>query len=178
MAQEKIIEPNLSFPGGEAGMERLYIAHFEAVRRYITTHGGTETDAEDIYQEAFLALWRNVKTGKLQSIEGLNIGGYLFSIARFKWVDEIRKRKTHVKMVAEKATETIWEEQLQEDEDARIASVRKLFGKLGESCQKVLLLFYYQKKSMREIAAAMQWEEATARNNKYRCLQKLRNLMK
>ncbi len=178
MAPDNSIGFNALFPGDKAGIDHLYRTHFEAVKRYITTHGGTDADAEDIYQEAFLALWRNVKTGKLSSPDEVNIGGYLFNIARFKWVDQVRKKQTHLKMLKEKLGETDREGVAEDESGERIAAVKKHLNELGESCKKVLLLFYYEKKTMKEIAAEMNWEEATARNNKYRCLQKLRNLMK
>lgn len=179
MATDSMNGFNAASPDEEAEIDRLYITHFEAVCRYITTHGGSETDAEDIYQEAFLALWRNLKTGKLKSLEEVNVGGYLFNIAKFKWVDQVRKRQTHLKMVKEKAKGGAeFEEEADDQATERIAAVKKYLDQISTSCKKVLLLFYYQKKSMQEIAAEMQWEEATARNNKYRCLQKLRSLMK
>jgi DNA-directed RNA polymerase specialized sigma24 family protein len=41
----------------------------------------------------------------------------------------------------------------------------------------VLTLYYFMKQSMSKIAAVFSWTEATAKNNKYRCLQRLRNMV-
>ncbi|HEY0040609.1 MAG TPA: hypothetical protein VGB71_08105, partial [Flavisolibacter sp.] len=59
-----------------------------------------------------------------------------------------------------------------------LAAVRENFTKLGNNCRELLNRFYFQKESLRTIALAFQWTEATAKNNKYRCLQQLRELIK
>ena len=50
------------------------------------------------------------------------------------------------------------------------------FKKLGKECKELLEVFYFEKKSLREIAAQFNIGEASARNKKYRCIQKLRSL--
>jgi hypothetical protein len=42
-----------------------------------------------------------------------------------------------------------------------------------KKCKQLLILFYFKKKSFREIAAALAFsDEKVAKNQKYRCLQK------
>ena len=65
------------------------------------------------------------------------------------------------------------------EEDVRyITEVKDQFNLLGENCRDVLTRFYYKKESMKIIAQRFEWTEATAKNNKYRCLQHLRKLLK
>ena len=54
-------------------------------------------------------------------------------------------------------------------------NLEKHFEKLGESCKKLLKLFYYQKASLKEIAASLNLTEKTAKNTKYRCMKSLRS---
>lgn len=65
------------------------------------------------------------------------------------------------------------------EEDApAIMKIKEQFKKLGSTCREVLIRFYYRKESLRLIAGHFDWSEATARNNKYRCLQQLREHLK
>ena len=58
------------------------------------------------------------------------------------------------------------------------AEVIKLVGELGESCRKILLLFYYENLSMREILASTEYEnEQVLRNKKYKCLKRLEQMV-
>ena len=65
-----------------------------------------------------------------------------------------------------------------EEQEEQLQQMKTHFAKLGSTCKDVLLRFYYKKESLRNIATSQGWTEATARNNKYRCLQQLKGLMK
>ncbi len=67
---------------------------------------------------------------------------------------------------------------LTEESVAYLESIKTNYHKLGEQCKEVLQLFYFKKESMKQIAARFSWTEASAKNNKYRCLQKLREMVK
>ena len=50
---------------------------------------------------------------------------------------------------------------------------------LGESCKNILVLYYYENRSMKEILASSGYEnEQVVRNKKYKCLKKLEELIK
>jgi len=50
------------------------------------------------------------------------------------------------------------------------------FKGLGAPCKDLLMKFYFEKKSMKDIAEELQLDAASTRNKKYRCMQKLREL--
>jgi len=50
------------------------------------------------------------------------------------------------------------------------------FEGLGDACKTLLTKFYFEKKSMKEIAHELQLDAASTRNKKYRCMQTLREL--
>ena len=60
------------------------------------------------------------------------------------------------------------------DNEQYIEQVKSGYLSMGDQCKELLKRFYFRKESLREIAAFFSWTEATAKNNKYRCLQKLR----
>ncbi|MTI23147.1 sigma-70 family RNA polymerase sigma factor [Fulvivirga sp. RKSG066] len=50
---------------------------------------------------------------------------------------------------------------------------------LGHPCSEILKLFYYERKNMEEISINLGYKNAdTVKNQKYKCLQRLRKLMK
>ena len=58
----------------------------------------------------------------------------------------------------------------------QITKVEKMFQQLGEKCRQLLLLYYYEKKKMSEINSIMGFSGNTSKNEKYRCMKKLRTL--
>jgi len=61
----------------------------------------------------------------------------------------------------------------------RKKQLRDLVDGLGESCRKILLLFYYENMTMKEILYHLPYEnEQVVRNKKYKCLQQLTEMIK
>ena len=50
----------------------------------------TEEEAKDIYQEAFIIVWRNVQLEKFTPGNESEVAGYLFNVAKYKWIDHLR----------------------------------------------------------------------------------------
>lgn len=162
----------------EGALKSLYQGNYNKVEMYILNNNGTIEDAKDIYQEAFIAVWRNIQLDKFYPENEHALTGYLYRIAKNKWLDHLRS--AHYKKVTQinEATDHLPEDNMPEEDARYVTEVKNNFKQLGANCRDILTRFYYQKESMRTIAAYFKWTEATAKNNKYRCLQKLRELIK
>lgn len=154
-------------------LQELYVFNFRKVEKWVMDNKGTSSDAEDIYQEAFVAAWRNVQLSKVKLESRDKFQGYLFRIAQYKWIDHLRKTKQHQLPVLLVPEEELWF--ADEEQEALVEQVRGKFNEMKEPCKEVLHRFYFLRQGMSEIANAFSWTEATAKNNKYRCLQQLRN---
>ncbi len=158
-------------------LKSLYENNYFKIEKYVLNNSGSIEQAKDIYQEAFIAVWRNIQLDKFYPENESALTGYLYQIARNKWLDYLRsnhhKKHTTLTNLENRLAEEIT---LIEDNDY-IADVKNQFEQLGENCREVLTRFYYKKQSMKIIAEKFDWTEATARNNKYRCLQRLRDLI-
>ena len=160
----------------EHALKTLYVANYPGVEKYVLNNSGSVEDARDVYQEAFIAVWRNIVLDKFTMTHGGSINGYLYQVAKNKWMDVLRKQKgknvsievTNAEMVAEIT------EALSPEEEHYLAEVKRHFTAMGDPCKELLRQFYFEKKRLKEIAIFFSWTEATAKNNKYRCLQKLR----
>lgn len=160
----------------EKTLEEIYAANYPAVEKFIKANSGSTDDAKDIYQEAFLAFWRNVQLKKFEPRSGDSIGGYLIRIARNKWIDVLRKEKREgiVSIDAHTADSAY---SMEPDQEEYLNLVKGQYRTLGEPCRELLYRFYFVKEKLRTIAAHFSWTEATAKNNKYRCLGKLKDLL-
>jgi RNA polymerase sigma factor (sigma-70 family) len=72
---------------------------------------------------------------------------------------------------------TIPDEEVEDtDYELKLEQARNAFKQLGASCKELLSKFYFEKMSLNEIASLLDLDAASARNKKYRCMQKLRGL--
>lgn len=163
----------------EKVIQQLYANNFDGVKLFVLRNNGTPRDARDIYQEAFLSAWRNIQLDKFTPRQEGALGAYIFQIARYKWLDHLRSLSYKNTVTLKSQHENLMTfEELDDITEKRLQLIKANFRTLGEGCQKLLTRFYYSNESMKTIAADMGWTEATAKNNKYRCMEKLRNLIK
>ena len=163
----------------EKAMQLFYQANFPKVERYVLDNSGTKDEAKDIYQDAFIAVWRNIQIGRFDLQQGGSLDGYLYRVAKNKWIDHLRRIKGRqpVPLDGENLPVMINGQKMEESNEY-LDVVKKEYLLLGHKCRRLLNLFYYQKYSLREIAGFFKWTEASAKNNKYRCLEELRVMVK
>jgi RNA polymerase sigma factor (sigma-70 family) len=158
-----------------AVIKSLYTAHFPTVRQFVLRNSGTVDDAQDVFQEAVTILWLNVKEGRIPPGTDLDPGGYLFRVARNKWLDTLRSAAhKHLRVVADEQVLGAAAEEGPELEE-RLQRLRTVYAKLDERCREVLDRFYHERKDLATIAAILGVEEESIRTMKYRCMMKLRS---
>lgn len=136
------------------------------VKKFILSNSGTKDDAKDIFQDALVVLYKNVQSKDF--ILTVPLKTYLLAIVKNLWRQELR-RKNKMPVTTEQAE--IPEIILDEEKDVDIATAA--FNLLGEKCRQLLILFYFKKKTYKELASFLAFgDERTAKNQKYRCLQK------
>ena len=158
----------------------IYRQYSQATSSFIMQHGGSEQDADDIFQETVVAFIEVVQKGKFRG--EASVKTFLNSIARNYWFNEIKKRDRSG--IRDKKFE-LSRDQNEADvshhitEMERKRQLRSLVDQLGDSCRKVLLLFYYENLSMKEMVDHLPYDnEQVVRNKKYKCLQALTGLIK
>ncbi len=176
--QKELIQGILQ--NNEEVLKLLYIEVYPKVRGYIFQNNGNEAQAQDIFQEAFIACWKNIKADKLS--ENGNVEAYLYTIAKNKWVDYLRSNQ-YKKTISN--DEVIKLQSNLEDDNTEIkekeretnsSAMQAAFKKLGNECRMVLKGFYYERKSMQTLSKELNIGTASVRNKKYRCMERLRIL--
>lgn len=142
--------------------------------QFITNHNGNAQDGEDIFHEGIIVVDKNIRQQKF--LQESSIEGYLYSICRFLWMNQMRKSGrvslTSENMVFEKIDAVIDPEDLMENEEKKIL-LRQALATIGEQCRKLLELWQLSY-SMEEIATTLGISDVdNVRKNRYRCHQKL-----
>lgn len=156
----------------------LYKKALPVVWGYIKRNNGNWDDAKDVFQETVVVLYFMVKNNDKGDIA--DIGGYLFTVARNKWLNKIRKNSPF------QSLESINENQVKDEsiaerilQDEKIGIVNELIEKLGGRCKELLNYYYYKRLSMREIAVQMSLaNEDVAKSSHYKCKARLLELAK
>lgn len=180
-SQEQLIQAIQA--NDENVLKNLYEANFYKTEHYIIKNSGSSDEAKDIFQEAFVTVWEHVQDNKFIPKNETALNGYLFTIAKNKWLNHLnsaRHRKTNSYEILEqnlKNKNTTEADIFKDDNDTKIDDIINAFETLGEACKKLLSVFYYDNKSLRGISKLLNITEASARNKKYRCLEKLRTLV-
>lgn len=168
--QEKLIEAIRQ--NDDKVLKWIYQKNYPKVQQMVMANSGTSEQAKDIYQEAFLAFWMNIKTNKFLPGNESAISGYIYQISKNKWLDTVRSQSFKKTVYPENFPETLEEEI--DDKESLLIKIEGAFEKMGDTCRDLLTRFYYQKENLTKLAIHFGWTEATTKNNKYRCMEKLR----
>jgi RNA polymerase sigma factor (sigma-70 family) len=162
------------------GIEQIYQLYAEYVGSFIKNYGGNEQDAEDVFQETVIALIGIIQNEKYRMESSLKT--FMVSIAKNIWFNQLKKNNRSGER--EKIFENNRDKQetdishLISDQEMK-KELRELVYKLDEACRKILILFYYENLSMKEIVNHLPYEnDQVVRNKKYKCLQNLTQLIR
>jgi RNA polymerase sigma-70 factor (ECF subfamily) len=140
--------------GDTGAFEALYDRHARSVNSYLAAQLGRASDAEEVCQEAFIALWRHAS--RFDPARG-GVRGWLIGIARHAAIDRLRAEARRAR--AETAAQAVAALEPPEDPVSRLgasraeaARLRRHLDDLPEEQRDVLLLVHQGGLSQREIA--------------------------
>ncbi|MGC1471571.1 MAG: sigma-70 family RNA polymerase sigma factor [Psychroserpens sp.] len=155
----------------EKAFKRLY-GLYPRIEKLILSKGGSKADANDVFQEALIILYRNLKTSNFKLTASFYT--YIYSVSRFVWSD-LQKSHTKQQLQELNAQEVQIFQEVIEEKKYQLAE--RAFLELGERCQQLLQLFYHKTMSFKDIAKVMQFKSSKiAKNQKYKCLQKAKTI--
>ena len=160
-------------------LKEFYITNYPKVETLVLKNSGSIAHAKDVYQDAFITVWQHVKNDRFVPKNNTAIQGYLYRIAKNKWMDVLRSKAfKNSKPLNTETLRVIKNDEVENTDfdNTKLKATMTAFKNLGEPCKSLLRQFYFDKKSMKEIAAELKLDAASTRNKKYRCVQKLREL--
>ena len=169
MTDEAVVEQIKT--GNEKALEFLYKKNYRMIVKMIIKNSGTEDEAKDIFQDSLIVFWEKIKGNKL--VLTSKISTYLYSVSQNLWRKELDRKSRNSGEMIEKPTHIEWEKK------ERIEIVQKCLQSLGETCRKILMLYYFDKMSMTDLAKVMGFANAdTAKTKKYKCKIELDKMIK
>lgn len=156
----------------------LFTRYQRLVFSYIQNHGGSEEDAEDMLQEAIIVLWQKVNSGTFQLSARLST--FILAVAKNKWMAQMRKRK---RLSGEAVSENTSGGNLSSLEVAlnkeQVEMVHRALEQIPPVCKKILLLFYFEERSLNDIARILKFANAdVVKSKKYQCKKSLETILR
>ncbi len=161
----------------EVAMRYLYERVNEQVGRFILQNRGGPEDVDDIFQDGLIAMYKLAKKGEIDKV--VNMEAYLYSVCRNLWLKRLRRDKREVALTEEQEAIPVAEVSLQSLlSEERQEALQSVLGELGDTCRQILIWYYYDRLSMKEIAERMSYSgDQVAKNKKSNCLKKLRQMI-
>ena len=163
-------------------LEDLYLEHRKTFIKWLgDKFGASKEEAEDIYTDAFIALYENIISGKLSEKDlTVQLKTYLFSIARNKTLSQFRQAVRFQEFIKEvEAIERSFGNEESKVNEEMADSLYRVFmvcfQKLQSIQQELSTRFHYHKKKMKDIATELKYKNAnSAKRAKNNCMNKLR----
>ena len=161
-------------------LQNIYKNSFNPVKQLIINNAGSDSDAEDIFQEALIIVFKKLKEEPDFELTS-TFNTYLYSISRLLWLKHLRQiRKIEIDPLNRDMEERIeFEEPLPvQDKDLRMAIYQRTLLKIPEDCQKILRLTA-QDITSKEIARQLGFRsEGYVRKRRHFCKEFLINKIK
>jgi DNA-directed RNA polymerase specialized sigma24 family protein len=150
---------------------QLYEDAFPPVARSVSKMGGSFAEAREIFHDAIIAWYEKEKAGKIPP--HVSPVAYLVGIAKHFYL-----KKFHIGRSGISLDENfeVADETLAGTDDKRLL---KLLQQSGKACLDLLQAFYYDKLTAESLAATFKFgSPRSATVQKYKCLEKVRNVVK
>ncbi len=170
---KRILEAIRSGSDGKV-FEQLYIKIFYKVNAMIMKSGGDTDEARDIFQDAVLTFYKQVKLGKYKY--ETEIDGYIYTISRNAWYNrlKIKNRLTDIEETYFKNEDSSENPESDYFDKEKSSQLYKLLDELGDRCKELLINTFYNGLSMKEICKVMGFSnENAAKTKNYKCKQRL-----
>ena len=151
----------------------VYKEYYPFIKKYILNNSGNKQDAEDIFQETIVMIYRKVEEGQL-SLD-CSLKTYLYSVCRLLWLKELETRKNirnnnpEINNIVDPEVKFL----LEDGDLEKKKFIQEHLMHLKENCRQILTLFYAGV-PIDEITEILGMSStANTRQKKNRCKEKL-----
>ncbi|MEO6329676.1 MAG: sigma-70 family RNA polymerase sigma factor [Ginsengibacter sp.] len=158
-------------------IETIYRENYGIIQSFILKNNGYYEDARDIFQEAMIVLYEKAASDSF--VLTCQIKTYLYSVCRRLWLKKLQQLQRYNQPfeITEETVPVDEELETHEKKNEDITLMEQAMDKIGEPCKSLLEAYYFQKKSMPEIANSFGYTNAdNAKTQKYKCLVRLKKI--
>ncbi len=175
-SDQEILDAIISGKDDKA-LEYLYRSLQPKIVQFICANNGGVEEANDIFQDAVLIFYKQVKTEKFKPEYEIN--GFIYTICRNLWINRAKRKQRTTELSQHEyfiESDIDLENELITHERSRL--IMSLLEQIGERCKQLLLCSVFYKYSMKEICEIMGFStENAAKTRNYKCKQKLLKLL-
>jgi RNA polymerase sigma-70 factor (ECF subfamily) len=159
--------------------DRQFLAELRLIIERIAQRWGltAQTSLDDVVQDCFLKLIRNLESGKFEARSSFKT--YVYAIARNTCIDHYKMAKTIESADGEPATMAgpgdTPEEHVIKIEQRRIAS--KVLLSLPKECRRLWRAIFFGRRNYRQAAELLGLSEGTVKRKMWECRQKARHMI-
>ena len=169
--------------GNNSAFTELYNMYRSEFIGYIRkSYKGGEDEIFDLYQDSCVALYDKIRTNKLSAFNlTVELKTYLFTIGHNKLVDLYRRSdfKGRKSFIENFDYNKDYDSEYLDECSEREAIVRQAVNAMTEPCNSILTLYYWEDKSIKEIAEIQNTPNPDAtKMQKSRCMSKLKAYIK
>lgn len=156
----------------------LYERTLPSVKALIRKMNGSNEEALDIFQEAVVVFYKQVKNNLMQP--DTNVDGYIVRVSRNLYLNKLRKLNRETPLEAEhhlhQKEEPAIEHHLEMMQSEK--EINELLEMLGDNCKELLKAIVFEELDQKEIASKLGYANSeVVKTQKYRCKKKLEELL-
>lgn len=177
MSNQSIIERIKN--NDEALLKKIYLDNKLSFFKIANQFQLPEDVVLDIYQDSMVALIENVRKNKIDNLQS-SINTYFIGIGKFMIYNHLKFVKK-IRLEDSNALEMNDDDYFTTNEDAlntKEIALKKAYETLGEQCQQILNLFYFENKKLDEIQTILKYDNKDVlKSQKSRCISHLKKLL-
>ncbi len=159
-------------------LNSLYKRTLPKIKNLIRKMNGSEQDALDIFQEAVIVFYREVKLNRMR--EDTNIDGFIYTVSRNLYLNKLRMSNRHDSFEYSEAAiyaESPSVEKHLEMKDSE-NEIMTMLGNLGDKCKELLMALVFDDLDYQEVALKLGFASGdVVKTQKHRCKKKLEKMM-
>lgn len=157
--------------GDERLFEQVFVSQYRRGTRHLMFHYSVgEQDAKDVVMNTLLDF------RKLLLARKITFGNLEAYFTRMVTTTYLKKRKNNLEVSVDRFSEDLTSEDTSEYTEEEFSMFAKAWSGLCEKCQTVLKGYYYDELPHAQIAILIGKNLASAKQDKHRCVEKLRKL--
>ncbi len=164
-------------------LTKVYNSHKSGFLLFVRSYfpGFKMLDAEEIYNDAFLVVYNDIQSGKLNQLT-CSLQTYLNQIGKYKIMDFYKKRNIKTDYIEDFKGSDIGDKIDEIWDNASTERRIEIYNFIEEMddvrCKQIIFYYYYDELSMEAIANGMEMKSAdVAKTTKNRCIQKIKKVL-
>ena len=153
----------------------IYTQYFYTCTKSIINDSGDINDAREVFQEALFSLVLKLQNPNF--VIKHSVKGYLSRSCFYIWIKAKQDRRKQMSagysIIVNEQHDFIELEEEDTKESLRV-KMYQCIKKLGNKCNQLLMLSFFEKKSDADIALIMAYQKGFVKQKRYRCVEQLR----